>query len=215
MRLDPRHLNETFDASGASSYLRSYAANLQASIDAVDEDMVTRAAALILDTAARGNRIFAIGNGGSAAIVEHLVCDLVKGTHIAGQHTLDVTSLASNMALYSAVANDFGFEHVFAAQIEYFGRPGDLVLAVSSSGTSRNIVHAVKTASALGLQTIGFTGFDGGEVRDLADMCIHVPCNNFGIVEDAHQAVFHALAQYLTIVREDSDSVPSVVESRR
>jgi phosphoheptose isomerase len=110
--------------------------------------------------------------------------------------------MCSNVALYSAIANDFGFEKVFETQIAYRGRAGDVLLAISSSGNSPNILAAVRAAHEAGLSTIGLSGFGGGKLRNIVQVPIHVGANNYGIVEDAHQSVMHVLAQYIARGRD-------------
>jgi len=199
---DPRRRNQIFDASSVGAYLADYAAHLKTALEAVDPVQLDRARALIEGAASDGRRLFAIGNGGSAAIADHLSCDLMKGTAAAGHAVIDTTSLAANMPLYSAIANDFGFETVFAHQLRLIGRRGDVLIAVSSSGNSGNIVAALDAAREIGITTIGLTGFAGGVLRDRADVSLHAPANNYGIVEDAHQALMHILAQFIAQGRD-------------
>lgn len=202
MNEDPRHRNETFNATTLGSYLEDYARAFASALTAVDRDAVEKARGLIEGAAGAGKRIFAIGNGGSAAIADHLCCDLTKGTHVSGQPIVDTTSLNANVALYSAIANDFGFEKVFSTQVNFLGRPGDVLLAISSSGNSPNILAAVAAARAIGMSTVGLSGFGGGGLRTAVDVAIHVDANNYGIVEDVHQAIMHILAQYIVLKRE-------------
>lgn len=200
--VDPRHRNEPFDSSSPAAYLAGYAARLHQALAAVDAAALAAACAAIEGAAAAGHRLFAIGNGGSAAIAEHLCCDWTKGTAAPEAPVIDVTSLAANTALYSAIANDFGFETVFAYQIELIGRPGDVLVAISSSGNSPNIVQAVAAAQRIGMTVIGLTGFAGGALAQAADISIHIGMANYGVVEDAHQAVMHVIAQYLAGQRD-------------
>jgi phosphoheptose isomerase len=137
------------------------------------------------------------GNGGSAAIADHLLCDWVKGTYTPSQPAIYVHSLVSNAALLTAVANDFSYEESFARQLEMQGQPGDLLCTISSSGNSPNILAVMRRASALGIKTIAFTGFSGGEASRMADISIHVAANNYGVVEDCHQSLMHNIAQYV------------------
>ena len=115
------------------------------------------------------------------------------------------------MELLTAIANDLGYEHVFAYQLQSQAEPGDVLIAVSSSGRSPNIVHALTWARDHGLRTIAITGFDGGEARTLAEVAIHVECTNYGVVEDLHQAVMHALAQYIRHSRMSPDQISATV----
>jgi D-sedoheptulose 7-phosphate isomerase len=199
---DPRHRNIVFDRASIGSYLHDYAAGLKLALKNIDAEAVEGARRLIVETAATGNRIYAVGNGGSAAIADHLCCDLVKGTHVEGQPVIDTVSMTSNVALYSAIANDFGFEKVFSRQVEFLGRSGDLLLAISSSGQSANIIAGVEAARTAGMKTIGLSGFTGGKLKTIVDVSIHVDVHNYGIVEDAHQAVMHVLAQYIACSRD-------------
>lgn len=184
------------------AYLADYGNTLKSALLSVDSAALEQARALIENTASAGKRIYAIGNGGSAAIADHLCCDLTKGTHISGKPVVDTHSMCANVPLYSAIANDFGFEKVFSTQIELFGRAGDVLLAISSSGNSPNILAAVTAARAIGMSTIGLSGFSGGALKSSADVSIHVGVNNYGVVEDAHQAIMHALSQYIALHRE-------------
>ncbi len=199
---DPRHRNQRFDHSSLGAFLTDYANTLRSALLTVDTHALDRARAVIEEAAAKGKRIFAIGNGGSSAIADHLCCDLTKGTHGGGHPIIDSSSMTSNMALYSAIANDYGFDKVFSTQIAFVGRPGDVLIAISSSGKSPNILRAVSTANELGISVIGLSGFDGGALREAAHVDLHVAVKNYGIVEDAHQALMHVLAQYITAHRD-------------
>lgn len=169
---------------------------------ALDPVLLARACEVIEDVAATGGRIFAIGNGGSAAIAEHLSCDWTKGTHVGHSPTIDTQSLASNTALYSAIANDFGFESVFSHQLAMIAKPQDALVAISSSGNSANIIAACAVARERGLPVIGLTGFSGGKLREVADVALHVDVHNYGVVEDCHQAIMHIMAQFIAHRRD-------------
>jgi D-sedoheptulose 7-phosphate isomerase len=199
---DPRHRNDYGDSGDLPDFARAYAARLESALSGIDMTQLQHALALIEGTAVQGRHIYSIGNGGSAAIAEHLCCDWTKGTHHPDHPVIDSRSLATNMALYSAIANDFGFEKVFETQVQMLGKPGDVLIAVSSSGNSPNIIAAVEAARAKGMKTIGMTGFSGGRLREAADVSIHVGINNYGIVEDTHQAVTHILAQFIARKRD-------------
>lgn len=204
MKQDPRHLNVTLDASSIDSYKREYADALQSALNEVDSTEVERLCDAIFACTVNGRQIFVAGNGGSAAIAEHLCCDWTKGTACAGHPVISSRSLTANNALYSAIANDYGFESVFDTQIDFFGKERDILIAISSSGNSPNIVNAAKRARELGLFVAGFTGFKGGALREIADASIHVPISNYGIVEDAHQSVMHVVAQYIACRRDSA-----------
>jgi phosphoheptose isomerase len=141
--------------------------------------------------------IFCCGNGGSAAIANHMLCDHQKGINAGTHHRPRVVSLSSNVEMATAVSNDIGFSEVFAFPLGIHGRKDDVLVAISSSGDSENIVRALAAAANLGMRTIALTGFDGGRSRGLAEVAIHVDGRNYGVIEDAHQACMHVMAQYL------------------
>ena len=141
--------------------------------------------------------VFVCGNGGSAAISEHFTCDHGKGISSNTCFFPKMISLSSNVSTLTAYANDIGYDKVFSEQLINLADSGDVLIAISSSGNSPNIVEAIKTALQLGMTVITFTGFDGGSAKDLAHFNIHIPIYNYGIVEDCHQAVMHILAQYI------------------
>jgi D-sedoheptulose 7-phosphate isomerase/D-glycero-D-manno-heptose 1,7-bisphosphate phosphatase len=122
-----------------------------------------------------------------------------------------VGSLSNNVELLTAIANDLTYEDVFAFQLESQASPGDVLVAVSSSGRSANIVRALTWARDQGLRTIAITGFDGGAARTVAEVGVHVDCTNYGIVEDLHQAIMHALAQYIRQSRMSADTISAAV----
>jgi D-sedoheptulose 7-phosphate isomerase len=202
MKNDPRHRNQKFDGSSICAYLTTYADTLRSALHGVNADALDRARALIEEAAVKKRRIFAIGNGGSAAIADHLSCDLIKGTHTSEHPIIDTLSMSSNVALYSAIANDYGFEQVFATQVSFLGQAGDVLVAISSSGNSANILLAVEAAHAAGMSTIGLSGFSGGKLKEAVQVSVHVAANNYGVVEDAHQAIMHIIAQFIAGKRD-------------
>ena len=142
-------------------------------------------------------RIYVAGNGGSAAIADHLCCDFTKGTHKEDSPPIKTFSLMSNVAMLTAISNDFDYAQSISKQIEYYCTPTDLLILISSSGNSPNVVQACQAAQAKWMKVIGLTGFHGGKLKEMADVSIHVPSSNYGIVEDTHQSIMHILAQIL------------------
>jgi D-sedoheptulose 7-phosphate isomerase len=142
-----------------------------------------------------GGRIFLLGNGGSAALASHFACDLGKGTVIEnnGQKRFRVMALTDNVPMITAWANDSGYDRIFAEQLQNFVAPGDIVFAVSGSGNSPNVLRALDTARDARATTIGLTGFSGGKMRSLCDVCIILPSDNMQIIEDFHLSVAHAI----------------------
>ena len=185
----------------------AYAGELARTLELIDMAQIARAAALLNDAYERDACVFACGNGGSASIANHLQCDHVKGVRNSTGLTTRVFSLSTNIELFSAIANDIGYDAVFEQQLQSLARPGDVLVAVSSSGRSPNIVRGLDWANAHGMPTIALTGFTGGAARELATVSVHVDSDNYGIIEDAHQACMHLLAQYVRQSRMSADAV--------
>jgi D-sedoheptulose 7-phosphate isomerase len=194
---DPRHFNFQFDLKTIEAHVTGYAATLTRALLSIDWGQLNLAIAEIEGARKRYARLWVAGNGGSAAIADHLLCDWVKGTFTPPQTPIRVHSLVSDTALLTACANDFGHEFGFSRQIEMRAQPGDVLICISSSGNSPNILAAMRVASTMGLKTITFTGFDGGKAVKLADISIHVTVHNYGVVEDCHQILMHNIAQYI------------------
>ncbi|MBU6443696.1 MAG: SIS domain-containing protein [Alphaproteobacteria bacterium] len=180
----------------AKNYAVDYLAALSEAACAIDVKAFGRAADLIVATIAADRTIFACGNGGSAAISNHLLCDFAKGIQTDTGIRPKIVSLSSHVELITAIGNDISFEDIYLYQIRTAARAGDALLTISSSGNSENVVRAVAWARTNRMRTIALTGFDGGRSAGLADVNIHVPARNYGVVEDLHQSVMHILAQY-------------------
>jgi phosphoheptose isomerase len=197
--------------ASAASYFDAYADEIARAAKTIEPAALDRAGALLIEAYARGSRAFSCGNGGSASIANHMQCDHVKGVRNATDLTPRVQSLSTNVELVTAIANDLGYEEVFVYQLQSQAEPGDVLVAVSSSGRSPNIVQALTWARDHGLRTIAVTGFDGGASRRVAEVSIHVECTNYGVVEDLHQAVMHILAQYVRHSRMSPDEISASV----
>jgi phosphoheptose isomerase len=195
----------------AASYLDAYAEEMARACKTIESVPFEQAAAILVEAYARDARMFSCGNGGSASIANHMQCDHVKNIRSATDLTPRVLSLSTNVELLTAIGNDLGYENIFSYQLQSQARPGDVLIAVSSSGRSANIVQALTWARDNGLHTIAITGFDGGAARTLAEVCIHVECTNYGVVEDLHQGIMHALAQYIRQSRMSAASISSSV----
>ena len=195
----------------AAWYFGAYAEEATRAAGSVEPAALDRAAAILLDAYTRGAVVFACGNGGSAAIANHLQCDHLKAIRTTTDLAPRVVSLSSNVELLTAIANDMAFQDVFTYQLESQAGPGDVLIAISSSGRSPNIVRALNWARDHDLCTIALTGFSGGDARTVAEVSIHVDSMNYGIVEDMHQAIMHALAQYIRQSRMTADAISSTV----
>jgi D-sedoheptulose 7-phosphate isomerase len=150
---------------------------------------------LLLKTRATGHRVYVMGNGGSATTASHLVCDLTKTARMAGLAPLRAFALADNTAALTAWANDTAYAHAFAGQIDGLVDPQDVVIAITASGNSPNIVAGLEAASRRGAHTVALVGFDGGAAGLMADITVHIPCHDYGLVEDTHVAIGHALTK--------------------
>jgi D-sedoheptulose 7-phosphate isomerase len=181
----------------AGDYLAAYRHTLIEAWDSIDFLAAERAAAMLVKAIAEGRTVFACGNGGSAAIANHLACDCLKGVQTDTALHPRVVSLSATIELITAIANDIAYEEVFAYQLRSLAEPGDVLITISASGNSENIVRAVRWARDNRVGSIAFTGFDGGRSAALADVNLHVRAANYGVVEDIHQSLMHILSQYL------------------
>jgi D-sedoheptulose 7-phosphate isomerase len=185
-----------------ASFAREYFAGLKTVMDRVDIDQV----AAFIDELERAHQedrqVFIVGNGGSAGTASHMACDLAKT--VLGKkpdrtkRRFRVMSLTDNIPLMTAIANDLGYEHVFTEQLVVFARAGDLLVVITGSGNSPNVVNAVRLAREMGLRTTGLLGFDGGEVLRLLDTPLLVPDFSYGFVEDLHMVLDHLVTAYFT-----------------
>ena len=152
---------------------------------------------VFLDVRDKSGTLWVAGNGGSAAIGDHTVCDMTKGTHRDGEPTIKSISLTSNTAMLTALGNDIDYEQVFSQQLKYYLGKNDALLLVSSSGNSPNVVKACEYANSRGVPTIAFVGFKGGKLRQIAKHCVWIPIENYGIAEDAQQSLMQVTTQYI------------------
>jgi D-sedoheptulose 7-phosphate isomerase/D-glycero-D-manno-heptose 1,7-bisphosphate phosphatase len=197
--------------ASAAAYFDAYAEQTARATSSIESAALDRAAAILVEAYTRGARVFSCGNGGSAAIANHLQCDHVKGVRTTTDLTPRVVSLSANVELLTAIANDMAYEDIFTYQLQSHSAPGDVLIAVSSSGRSPNVVRALTWARDHDLRTIALTGFNGGEAKAVAEVTIHVAGTNYGIVEDLHQAIMHALAQHIRQSRMTPDEISSNV----
>lgn len=137
--------------------------------------------------------IYLFGNGGSAALASHFACDLGKGASNGSSKRFQALAFTDNVPMMTAWANDARYEDIFAEQLINFVRRDDITFAISGSGNSPNVLKALKVAREAGAFTIGLTGFQGGDMKDLCDLCLTVPSENMQIIEDLHLSVTHAV----------------------
>jgi D-sedoheptulose 7-phosphate isomerase len=170
------------------SVVTGYVASLTDYIGRLDVDAMLRIVERLRAARDGGAQVFIAGNGGSAATATHWVNDLGKATQKSGRTRFRVIGLADNISWFSALANDEGYERVFAGQLENLARPGDVLAVISASGNSPNLVRAVEHARASGMTSIAFLGFDGGRLLDLVDEAfwVRTPPGEYGLVESMH-----------------------------
>lgn len=189
--------DQTYDSAGG--FADAYFERIARAGASVDRAKLGEAAALIADCYTAGGSVWACGNGGSAAIANHLMCDHLKGAQTDTGLRPRAQSLSANIETITALANDVSYDEVFVYQLRTLARPGDVLITISSSGDSENVVRAAQWARENGVSVIAMTGFDGGRTRDLASVGLHVDGDNYGIVEDTHQSLMHILAQYVRL----------------
>ena len=155
---------------------------------------IARAAKIIRKALERGNRLLIIGNGGSAADAQHLAAEFV-GRYRIERRALPAMALSVNTSSLTAIGNDYGYEDVFTRQVEAFAQAGDVLLCISTSGNSQNILRAALLSSGLNVKTIGLTGADGGKLKKCVDLCLCVPSSETPRIQEGHTFIIHALAE--------------------
>ena len=183
--------------SSPSYYAAAYFEQYAKASTSVDVRKLADAIAVLQNTYENDCTLYVCGNGGSASISNHLACD--HGKLLATDTDLlpHVQSLATNVEVITAIANDISYEEVFVYQLKTLASPGDALITISSSGDSENIVKACQWAKDNGVRIIAMTGFDGGRSRGIADVSLHVDADNYGVIEDLHQSLMHVLAQFI------------------
>ena len=194
--LDLNHFpNRPYPAIG--NYFADYQMMLYKALETLDLKALQRAADALDKAISGGKTVYVCGNGGSTAIANHWVCDFMKGLRTHTDLLPKIISLASNTELSFAIANDMEFAEVFVYPLKALAQEGDVLLTISSSGNSENVVRAIDWAKENGVTSISLDGFAGGRAHTNADISLHIGANNYGLVEDAHHAIMHMLAHYL------------------
>ena len=181
-----------------SDYRKDYYDFLKSAFDSID-DIKLNKAIKILDKAYKNPKIkiFVCGNGGSAALANHFACDHQKILNETNVLKPFLISLSSNTALMTAISNDNKYDCVFSDQIEQIGQKSDILITISSSGKSQNIINAIRVAKKKSITTISLTGFDGGISKKIADINLHVNSYNYGITESMHHTIMNLISQFL------------------
>jgi len=194
--------------SDAGSFADAYFALAERAAASVDRRRLQQAADILTGVHLRGGMIYSCGNGGSAAIANHLVCDHCKAVQSDTALTPRIYSLSATIEIMTAVSNDLSYDEVFVYQLRSLAKPGDALVSISSGGDSENIVRAASWAKDHEVAVIAMTGFSGGRSAALADVNLHVDAHNYGVVEDVHQSLMHILAQYIRQAHMDEHTIP-------
>ena len=175
--------------------IAKYLQAVQATINNLDPEVIASFATHLENAYNSNQSIYVIGNGGSAANASHFAQDLAKGIFFEKPvaKTMKAISLTDNIAHITAIANDTGYQNIFSAQINTFANTGDVLVCISGSGNSSNIIEAVKAAKQKGMFVIGVTGFDGGQLNTMSDFVVHVPLHEMCTVESIHSIIFHLI----------------------
>lgn len=206
-------MNKTMEGVSMNSLINSYISTLQALLDSLPRDNIQQTIELLHWARLENKQVFIMGNGGSASTASHFACDLGKNTVMPGHPRFRVLPLTDNMALFSAYANDDGYASVFEEQLASMVKPQDVVIGISTSGNSPNVLNAIAFADRAGATTVGFTGFDGGRLSELVDIEIHVQSDCIEQLEDVHLMLEHlivtALRERIHQPSEIAFSIPS------
>lgn len=184
--------------SGAQ-YSKEYTTYLSELLENLDVQIIDEIVKVFINARADGKNIFFVGNGGSAATSSHFSEDLSMGTFVNGKKPFKAISLTDNVAYITALANDNGYENVFVGQLKTLFKPGDVIVGISASGNSPNVIKAIEYANKHKGISIGLVGFDGGKMKDICKYCIHIKTmkGEYGPVEDIHLIIGHLICTYL------------------
>ncbi|MGZ9165609.1 MAG: D-sedoheptulose-7-phosphate isomerase [Anaerolineales bacterium] len=193
-------------------HIQNYISILQQTIDQLPRQVIADVVDVLQDARVRGNNVFIMGNGGSASTASHFVCDLAKNTRSEELPHFRAIGLTDNMAIFSAYANDEGYESVFSQQLANLIQPKDVVIAISASGNSQNVLNAIEEAQKHDVLTIGFTGFDGGRLGQMVNINIHVKSDIIEHVEDIHLMLEHIIVKTIKErTRSKAKVTPTIV----
>jgi D-sedoheptulose 7-phosphate isomerase len=178
------------------SYAAKYLDALKEAIEAINTADVDEVIEILAKAKEEGRKVFVVGNGGSASSSSHFVTDMAKGAYNEKMENFQIISLCDNSAMITALGNDFSFDDVFVGQLRACFKPGDVLLAISASGNSPNVIKAVQYANQNGGSSIGLCGFKGGKLNEIATKSVYIPIEHYGLVEDGHMIVCHIIAYY-------------------
>jgi len=174
----------------------NYRNQLLNALDSIDLEKVQQAIDIFAEAREKGRRIFVCGNGGSAATASHFATDIVKGASYGRPNRFKILALTDSTPTLTAYSNDLHYDSVFVEQLKNFAEPGDVVVAISGSGNSPNVLRALEYANSIGCRTIALTGYDGGKLGPLGQLHIHVNHPHMGRIEDSHMVALHMICYY-------------------
>lgn len=177
-------------------HVDDYIERLQQAITGLPRDEVATLGESLFRAYRNQKQVFTVGNGGSASTASHMAADLAKNTIGPNMPRFRISSLNENASIMTALANDLGYEHVFSEQLVNVIGPGDILIVVSASGNSPNVLRAIDYAQSRSAEVVGLLGFDGGRAAQLADIAVVVPSQHYGVVEDVHLVINHMLVEY-------------------
>jgi D-sedoheptulose 7-phosphate isomerase len=179
----------------------SYIDDLAKALHAIPVEDIEAARAILESAVAEARSVFVAGNGGSAATASHMACDFQKTTLANDHHRVSkrirCIALSDNMPLITAWGNDVHYDEIFGQQLRNLANPRDVLLVITASGNSPNILNALEAAKALGVTSIGFLGFEGGKAQSLCDHCVVVRSSDYGVIEDSHSVLMHMITAAL------------------
>jgi len=184
------------------SLITDYIAGLNTCLQEIAEHDISHIADIIYDAAKAGGTVYIMGNGGSAATASHMVCDFTASPVTSGLKNIPAIALTDNMSVISARANDIGYESIFTEQLSIYLKNRDVVIGISASGNSPNIIRAIEYANGHGAITLGFAGFQGGLLKETASICVTLSSMDFGEIEAAHVALGHIISSLVKVKRE-------------
>ena len=179
-----------------ASFPAQYKADVLKAIDTIDLDKVGQAIDILIKARHEDRRIFVCGNGGSASTASHFVCDMLKGASFKRDKRFRIMALTDSLPTITAYANDVTYDCVFVEQLKNFAEPGDVVIAISGSGNSPNVLHAIEYANSIGCRTIALSGRDGGKLGAMAELNVQASNPHMGRIEDVHMIVMHMICYY-------------------
>lgn len=190
-----------------ADYMEAYINKQQEALSSVDRASVCAATEILDNAYQQGRTVYVCGNGGSAAIANHMICDHGKLIQTDTNLRVSIHSLCNSNELITAIANDISYDEIFSYPLSSMGKKDDVLLAISGSGESKNIIKAIEAAKERGMTVISFTGFSGGKAAEMSDMNVHVPCDNYAIIEDIHQSLMQIIAQFIRMKHMDPDLI--------